>query len=130
GLGIGSAIASTFFLKVIYDGFATSRRQSRQSTMILCGWWLLLAALGPAESLWVMPFQLGMFGAAHAVGRVARGAFVSGTRHMLQLASSDPLTGLRNRVGYEADLRRALGRAASGQPLAFVAFDLDDFKTI
>ncbi len=130
GLGIASPIAATFFLKIIYDGFATSTRQSRINTLVLLGWWALLAALGPATSLWVIPFQVAMFGASRAVGLVARGAFTDGTREMLQLASSDALTGLRNRVGFESDLRRAFKLASNGKPLALLAIDLDDFKAI
>lgn len=48
-----------------------------------------------------------------------------------QLATRDPLTGLRNRRDMEAALEQELGRSKRyGQPMALMFFDLDDFKLI
>ncbi len=48
-----------------------------------------------------------------------------------QLATRDPLTGLRNRRDMEAALEQELGRSKRyGLPMALMFFDLDDFKQI
>ena len=51
--------------------------------------------------------------------------------HLAEMASSDPLTGLRNHRAFQEDLGRELQRVArSGVPLALVLVDLDDLKTV
>jgi diguanylate cyclase (GGDEF)-like protein/putative nucleotidyltransferase with HDIG domain len=51
--------------------------------------------------------------------------------HLAEVASSDPLTGLRNHRTFHEDLGRELQRVArTGLPLALVVLDLDDLKTV
>ena len=46
-------------------------------------------------------------------------------------AATDPLTGVANRRAWEAEAERHLARAArTGEPLAFVLIDLDNFKEV
>jgi diguanylate cyclase (GGDEF)-like protein/PAS domain S-box-containing protein len=45
-------------------------------------------------------------------------------------AETDPLTGLPNRRGLEAALRRAVREAAGGRPTVLAVFDLDHFKSV
>ena len=48
-----------------------------------------------------------------------------------RLASSDPLTGLLNRRGFDARLAQALAMARrSGRPLSVIAIDIDHFKRV
>ena len=50
---------------------------------------------------------------------------------LAEMASSDPLTGLRNHRAFQEDLGRELQRVArTGVPLALVLVDLDDLKTV
>ena len=50
---------------------------------------------------------------------------------LAEMASSDPLTGLRNHRAFQEDLGRELQRVArTGVPLALVLLDLDDLKTV
>ncbi|MDA0137262.1 bifunctional diguanylate cyclase/phosphohydrolase [Solirubrobacter deserti] len=50
---------------------------------------------------------------------------------LAQMASSDPLTGLRNHRVFHEDLARELQHAGrTGLPLALVLLDLDDLKTL
>ena len=46
-------------------------------------------------------------------------------------AVTDPLTGVRNRRGYDEELQRELARARrTGRPLSLLLLDLDDFKEV
>jgi diguanylate cyclase (GGDEF)-like protein/putative nucleotidyltransferase with HDIG domain len=50
---------------------------------------------------------------------------------MAQMASTDPLTGLRNHRAFHDDLARELQRATRGPtPLSLVMLDLDDLKSV
>jgi diguanylate cyclase (GGDEF)-like protein/putative nucleotidyltransferase with HDIG domain len=50
---------------------------------------------------------------------------------MAQMASTDPLTGLRNHRAFHDDLARELRRAGRGPtPMSLVMLDLDDLKTV
>jgi len=50
---------------------------------------------------------------------------------LAQMASTDPLTGLRNHRAFHEDLTRELQRASRGPtPLSLVMLDLDDLKTV
>jgi diguanylate cyclase (GGDEF)-like protein/putative nucleotidyltransferase with HDIG domain len=52
-------------------------------------------------------------------------------QRLAEMASSDPLTGLRNHRAFQEDLGRELQRVArTGVPLALVLIDLDDLKTV
>jgi diguanylate cyclase (GGDEF)-like protein len=129
GVGIASPVAGAMFLKIIFDRIALTETDARWSATAMFGWWAVAAVLGPASSLWVIPFQVAMFVAAWAVGRVAHHAHAEITERRVELATRDPLTGLRNRAGYEADVAKAMADHRPG-PLAVLAFDLDDFKRI
>lgn len=45
------------------------------------------------------------------------------------LAQHDPLTGLKNRSGFDEEVRSAIGKG-DGRPFAVLALDLDNFKTV
>lgn len=49
---------------------------------------------------------------------------------LLDLASTDALTGLRNRRAFEADMTRAIAESTAGGSMALILLDLDRFKTI
>ena len=94
-------------------------------------WWSGVVALAPADQLWVVPYQMILFGVAHWIGRVGRAAFVDATRARLRIAHTDNLTGLRNRPGFTQGADRALVIAkAEDRPFGLLAFDLDGFKRV
>jgi diguanylate cyclase (GGDEF)-like protein len=69
---------------------------------------------------------------AHVDGKVrGRTRYLEQTnRALIDLANRDPLTGLANRRRLELDLERQIQLARqSGNPLAVIMMDLDDFKT-
>jgi diguanylate cyclase (GGDEF)-like protein len=73
-------------------------------------------------ALWV-----GMTGTCAATGLVV----ASLSRRLRALASTDALTGLPNRRGWEASLERELARATRRRsPLCIALLDLDNFKTL
>jgi diguanylate cyclase (GGDEF)-like protein len=77
------------------------------------------------------PARLAMFALAVAGATVAiqflKGRLVSAERHQRNMAELDPLTGVRNRRGFDAAHARL---AASGEPYALILIDLDDFKRV
>ncbi len=142
GVGVGTACLSTgdgaaspilagLYLKLIFDAATFERRDAAKLSSVIVGFWLLVLVLGPADALWVVPFQLVMLVGAFRLGLIGRHAFESATRARMQLALTDPLTGLLNRRGFMRRADRIVSEAQAG-PLApvVIALDLDDFKTI
>lgn len=80
----------------------------------------------------VSPWSILAWGGAAALLGVLLGAILVYRRRTLRLhreSSTDPMTGLLNRRGYEAALRRAMQEArALRAPLALLVADLDNFK--
>jgi ribonuclease P protein subunit RPR2 len=88
----------------------------------------VLLAVMPANVQFELDVEL-----VRAVADIASGAL--GARRKLALsdeeARRDALTGLGNRRAFDEHLDRALERAdASGEPLALILLDLDDFKQV
>jgi diguanylate cyclase (GGDEF)-like protein len=77
------------------------------------------------------PARLAMFVLAVAGTTVAiqflKGRLVRAELHQRTMAELDPLTGVRNRRGFDLALERA---AASCEPYALILIDLDDFKRV
>jgi diguanylate cyclase (GGDEF)-like protein len=77
------------------------------------------------------PARLAMFALAVTGTMVAiqflKGRLVRAESHQRAMAELDPLTGARNRRGFDLALARV---AASREPYALILIDLDDFKRI
>jgi len=71
-------------------------------------------------------FALAVTGAMVAI-QFLKGRLVRAEAHQRTMAEIDPLTGVRNRRGFETALARA---AATGEPYALILVDLDDFKRV
>jgi diguanylate cyclase (GGDEF)-like protein len=83
---------------------------------------LVLNPLPGALVAWIV-VSLALFSVAESVGRVVD--------QLHRQISTDPLTGVLNRAGLVAAASRAIHLARrSGQPLAMVVLDLDDFKAV
>jgi diguanylate cyclase (GGDEF)-like protein len=83
----------------------------------------------PADWAWFV-FDLGVPMLALRVLRVARQRDEALAR-LWEMARTDPLTGLANRRGFEAQAVQAIGAArAAGQACTLLALDIDRFKAI
>jgi diguanylate cyclase (GGDEF)-like protein/PAS domain S-box-containing protein len=59
------------------------------------------------------------------------GAVTAREAELRRLAETDPLTGVLNRRAFFQNAEAAIARArARGEPMALIAFDLDDFKSL
>jgi diguanylate cyclase (GGDEF)-like protein len=94
---------------------------------------LALVAAGYAAVLAIDHETAGLALWAGMTGTAAATAFVvaSLSGRLRALASTDPLTGLPNRRGWELSLERELARSARrGSPLCVAVLDLDNFKLL
>jgi diguanylate cyclase (GGDEF)-like protein len=133
GRGIAAPIAAGLALKVAFDSAVGSERQARITLASMTGFWLLVAALGPAGVLWAMPLGVALLGSGYALGSISRRALEDSTAEWVVLARSDVLTGLANRTGFDEDTSAWLAAAraaASPQHLAVFAIDLSGFKQV
>ncbi|MEA2364910.1 MAG: hypothetical protein QOE69_2257 [Thermoleophilaceae bacterium] len=77
------------------------------------------------------PARLAMFALAVAGTTVAiqflKGRLVRAELHQRTMAELDPLTGVRNRRGFDVELERV---ATTRDPYALILIDLDDFKRV
>ncbi|MDQ8044051.1 MAG: GGDEF domain-containing protein [Patulibacter sp.] len=129
--GITTPIVAGLYLKVLFDATVLSKRDALETAGLTVAWWVFAALLSPTDQLWAVPYQLTLFAVSFGLGIVGRRAFTDATSARLRLAHTDPLTGLRNRPGFEQGAERAFGIALEeGRPFAIVAFDLDDFKAV
>lgn len=90
-----------------------------------------------AKRAMALAFALGLglivfFGVVIAqISRRLNRARVAEFETMAQMASTDPLTGLRNHRSFHEDLDQELRRASRGPtPLSLVMLDLDDLKSV
>jgi diguanylate cyclase (GGDEF)-like protein len=74
----------------------------------------------------VVMFALAVAGAMIAI-QFLKGRLVRAELHHRTMAEIDPLTGVRNRRGFDSALADA---ASTGQPYALILIDLDDFKRV
>ncbi len=131
GNGIAAPIIAGLYLKVVFDSSIGTVKQARITLATITGWWVLTAALGPADALWAAPLGLALLGSAYALGAISRSALADTTAQWVRLAHTDVLTGLSNRSGFEDDSAEALELAHSaGKRVAVLAIDLDGFKQI
>jgi len=126
GTGRVAGSASAFYLWVaMYAAYFFSRRAVAAHLAVVTASYAAVLAIdhesaGPA--LWI-----GMTGTAIATAVVV--ASLAG--RLRALASTDPLTALPNRRGWEVSLERELARGARKQsPVCVALLDLDNFKAL
>lgn len=131
GGGLTAPIMAAFALKILFDAATARERMTLESIAILGGFWIAVVALGPRDALWAAPYTAGALLCAHVLGSLGRHAFDDARRTRVQIGSTDALTGLLNRSGFEAAAANAIAAADAGNAtLAVLTFDLDDFKRI
>lgn len=131
GSGITSPIMAAFALKLLFDGATVRERPALENAAIMVGFWLVVLACGPHDALWAAPYTAATLFCAHALGALGRNAFEDARKTRVSIGSTDALTGLLNRSGFETAAAECVARAEVGDAtLAVLMFDLDDFKSI
>ena len=122
GVALGGFV---YLIVVIYAAhYGGQRRALAHATTasIMLGIALVLNPLPGALVTWIV-VSLALFSIAESVGRVVD--------QLHRQISTDSLTGVLNRAGLVTAATRAMQLARrSGQPLAMVVLDLDDFKAV
>jgi diguanylate cyclase (GGDEF)-like protein/putative nucleotidyltransferase with HDIG domain len=123
------------YLWIALDGFFFLSRASAIRHLALVGvaYAAVLAALPTSDATaigrWVM--TMGTVCAVGALADVLRERSERLIQRLGQAASTDPLTGLWNRRGFERLMAAELARAdRSDEPLSLLIGDLDHFKTV
>lgn len=131
GPGLRSPLVAVFPLVIAYDAFVLRPRESLRCTALLSGYWLIVALLSPPGDINMAIFQVPLLVLGWAVGWVAHRAYADAARTALELSTTDPVTGSRNRAGVHAALGRSLTHAEeTGGEMSVLMLDLDAFKTI
>ncbi len=131
GGGLTSPVAAALYLWVFFVAAILPQRQAQGGAAAMAGWWLVVAVFGPAEALWVAPFQLTVLAASFALGSLGHRAFSDLTSRSLELAHTDAVTGAQNRLGFDQAIEATLATAReTDTSFALLALDLDDFKAV
>lgn len=131
GGGLTSPIMAAFALKILFDAATARERVALENVAIMVFFWVIVVAFSPSSSLWAVPYAGATLFCAHALGALGRNAFEDARQTRIQIGSTDALTGLLNRSGFETAATKAVARADAGDvTLAVLTFDLDDFKSI
>ncbi len=108
----------------VYLRSVLPRWHARTLIAVLCA--LLVAALSlapaPVPPEWLVIFPLVVIGLAETMGTLQS--------MLIRIAMTDPLSGLRNRVGLEVDASRLLGGPPLGVPVAVAVIDIVGMKEI
>ncbi len=112
GDGALSPIIAALYLKVFFDGSTFGRGLARPLAVATVVAWLAVLGLGPADALWVAPFQAVLLAGAFALGTLGHNAYGAATTERLDLARTDPFTGLVDRGGFYERGEALLGLGA------------------
>lgn len=127
GSGACSPIIAGLYLKAYFDASTFDRRLARP--LGLAGVLALIAvfALGPNEALWAAPFEIALFVGAFAIGAVGHDAYDAATSGRLDLARTDPFTGLLDRGGFyeRGEALLAVGTSVDRGTFAVVLIDVE-----
>jgi diguanylate cyclase (GGDEF)-like protein len=129
GGGVLEPIVAGLALRVLFDTSVAFRPQAAVTLAGTLVFFVAVVILGPASSLWAVPFHVVLLGSAYGLGQVAQRGFIQTTDQWLAVARTDMLTGLRNRLGVEEDVAHVLQEAsAAGQRVAIVSVDIDRMR--
>lgn len=128
--GLTSPIAAVFFLKVLFDATVFDRGRSLFGLGLVLTGWAVVTALGPAASLWVVPFHLALFAGCFALGRLGRGAMDDTAELARDRARRDDLTGLATRPAFaeQAELAFFESATTTGQPFALISLRIEGMR--
>jgi diguanylate cyclase (GGDEF)-like protein/putative nucleotidyltransferase with HDIG domain len=132
---VPSTPLALLYLWVAFDGFFFLSRASAVRHLLFVGlcYGFVLASLPASDSIavgrWVM--TMGTVAVVGALADVLRERSERLIRRLGEVASTDPLTGLWNRRGFERLMATEFARASrSGEHVSLLIGDLDHFKTI
>lgn len=100
GNGALSPVIAGLYLKAFFDASTFDRRFARPLGAAGGVTLAVVLVLGPASALWVAPFELTLLIGAFALGTVGHDAYDAATSERLDLARTDPFTGLLDRGGF------------------------------
>lgn len=127
GSGASSPLIAGLYLKAFFDASTFERRLSRP--LGVAGLVALLAVfvLGPADALWAAPFEIALLIGAFSLGAVGHDAYDAATSGRLDLARTDPFTGLLDRGGFyeHGEALLAVGGPADRGTFAVVLIDVE-----
>lgn len=127
GSGALSPIIAGLYLKAFFDASTFDRRLSRPLGAAGVVALLAVLALGPADALWAAPFELALLVAAFSLGAVGHDAYDAATSGRLDLARTDPFTGLLDRGGFyeQGEALLSVGRGVDRSSFAVVLIDVE-----
>ncbi len=127
GRGVLAPIVATLVLKAFFDGSTFDRRLARPLGASVLVAWAVVLVLGPASALWAAPFQAALLLGAFALGTVGHNAYEVATSGRLDLARTDPFTGLLDRGGFyeRGEALLALGDPAGRTTFGVVLVDVE-----
>lgn len=100
GNGALSPVIAGLYLKTFFDASTFDRRLARPLGVAGGVALAVVLILGPADALWAAPFELMLLIGAFALGAVGHDAYGAATSGRLDLARTDPFTGLLDRGGF------------------------------
>ncbi|MBJ7470469.1 MAG: GGDEF domain-containing protein [Solirubrobacteraceae bacterium] len=127
GSGALSPILAGLYLKAFFDASTFERNLARGLGLFAVVAWLLVLALGPDSAWWAAPFQAAMLLGAFALGTLGHNAYNAATSGRLDLARTDPFTGLldRGRFYEEGEVLLALGDPAGRATFGVILVDVE-----
>ncbi len=128
--GLEAPIVGAFFVYVVYGAAILSRKRAVLTLGLMLAGWFVVAALGPAASLWVFPFHLSLFAGCFLLGAVGNHAMDETAALARRRAVSDHLTQRPNRAGFLVEAEEAFFVAATqtGTPFALLTFRIADLR--
>ncbi len=127
GHGVLSPVIAALYLKVFFDGSTFDRRLARPLAVVAVAGWLVVLALGPASALWAAPFQAVLLAGAFVLGTLGHNAYDAATSERLDLARTDPFTGLVDRGGFyeQGEALLSLGDPAGRATFGVILIDVE-----
>lgn len=128
--GITAAVGGALFIKVVFDSTILPPRRSALNTGAVLIGYAAVAALGPRDELWVVPFHLALFAGSYALGSAGYLAHEQIARRAQTLGRTDDLTGLPDRIGFRTGSEAAFFVAATetGTPFGVITLRLTDLR--
>lgn len=132
GSGVLSPIIAGLYLKAFFDASTFDRRIARPLGVAGAVALLAVLALGSPEAWWVAPFELALLLAAFSIGAVGHDVYDAATSGRLDLARTDPFTGLLDRGAFyeKGEALLAVGNPADRGTFAVVLIDVDPLSPV
>lgn len=98
--GLIAPLTGALFVKVVFDGATLPAPLARLTTLGVFLSWATLAAVSPADTQYLIPFQFVLLLGCFVLGAMGQRANVEMADHARMVGHTDDLTGLPNRAGF------------------------------